>query len=397
LKSGLRRTLGSLRVRNYRLYFAGQVVSVSGNWMQQIAIAWLIYELTNSPFQLGMVTALQAMPYLLVGAWGGLIADRLPKRRVLIWTQAAQILPPTALWLAVQTGAVRMWIVYGLVFLRGLVNVVDNPARQSFVMEMVGRELVVSAVALNASVIQAGRLLGPAVAALVIATLGIGACFAVNALTFAFMILMLSAMDPRALQPGPRSVGGRGQVRDGVAVALATPGLRRPLLLTAVVGLLSFNFTVVLPAIARFTFHGTASTYAEMMGFLAVGALVGALATGTRATVTERSVAWASLLFGLALALAAAAPNLDIALAALVGVGAASVAFSASVQAALQLTAAPEMRGRVLSLYQILYAGTTPLGALIMGALASAIAPQSGLVVGSVAALAAGAYAVCVK
>ncbi|HEX4518657.1 MAG TPA: MFS transporter [Gaiellaceae bacterium] len=382
--------MSSLRVRNYRLYFFGQVVSVSGNWMQQIAIAWLVLRLTGSAFQLGLTTALQTTPYLLLGAWGGLVADRFPKRRLLVTTQALQVIPPIVLWVLTQSGSIEMWMVYVLVVLRGVVNTVDNPARQSFVAEIVERDQLVNAVSLNASVIQAGRLFGPAIAALVIATLGLGPCFLLNALTFVFMIAMLLAMNASELHPEPVTPRGKGQLRAGLSVAARTPELRLPLLLMAVVGLFSFNFTVVLPAIARFTYGGTATTYAVMVNFLAVGALGGALISSMRTTISTRVVSAAALAFGLALCLAAAAPDLRLALPALLLVGAASVTFSASVQASLQLNAAPEMRGRILALYQIVYMGTTPIGALLVGGLAEATGARSGLVVGGIAASLAG-------
>ena len=247
----LRFALRSLGVRNYRLYFLGQVVSVSGNWMQQVAIAWLVLRLTGSVFALGLTTALQTVPYLLFGPWGGLVADRVSKRRLLICTQLAQMVPPIVLWFVAEKGAAEIWMVYALVILRGLINTFDNPARQSFVTEIVGRENVVNAVSLNASVLQAGRLLGPAIAAIVIATLGLAPCFLLNALTFLFMIGMLLLMRPEDLSPAPVIPRRKGQLREGLAVVARTPELRVPLGMMAVVGLLAFNFTVVLPAAAR--------------------------------------------------------------------------------------------------------------------------------------------------
>jgi MFS family permease len=392
VKRRLRRTVSSLAVRNYRLFFIGQVVSTSGIWMQQIAVAWLVLNLTNSAFALGLTTALQSVPYLLVGAWGGLVADRIPKRRLLICSQLAHVVPAALLWILTESGGIRMWMIYVLVVARGLVNVVDNPARQSFVMEMVSSERVLNAVSLNASIIQAARLVGPAAAAAVIATFGLAPCFLLNALSFLFMVVMLVLMRPGELSPARVVKRGKGQLRAGLWLVARTPELRLPLGLMAIVGLLSFNFTVVLPAVARFTFHGSATTYALMMNFLAAGALVGALVFGTRTSVTPKLVSLAALVFGAMLGLAALAGDLRLALFALIGVGAASVTFSASVQAALQLTVVPEMRGRVLSLYQIVYHGTTPLGALAVGAMAATLGARSGLVLGAVGALLAGAY-----
>ena len=392
MKAMLARSLSSLAVRNYRLFLTGQVVSMSGSWMQQVAIAWLVLKLTNSVFELGVVTALQTAPSLVVGMWGGLIADRYPKRRLLICTQVAHFVPPILLWSISEQGAMRMWIVYVLVVSRGLINTVDNPARASFVTEMVGGDRVVSAVSLNASVVQSGRLIGPAVASLIIATVGLDACFLVNAMTFAFMVVMLLAMRPEQLTPALRAGAGRGQLRASLQAVRRQSDLRVPLLLMGIVGLLAFNFTVVLPAVARFTFHGTATTYALMMNALAAGALGGALYTGTRKVIAARVVALNAVMFGAALGLAAIVGNFVILLVALVAVGAASVMFSASVQASLQLGAASEMRGRILALYQVVYQGTTPVGALIVGALAAGAGARSGFVLGAAGAVVAGVY-----
>jgi MFS family permease len=233
-------------------------------------------------------------------------------------------------------------------------------------------------------------LVGPALAALVIATLGLGPCFLLNALSFVFMAVLLLQVRASELLPGAVSRRGKGQLKAGFAYAARTPGLRVPLLLMAVVGLLAFNFTVVLPAVARFTFHGNATTYALMMNFLAAGALAGALVTGMKSVVAPRVVAWAAVAFGAALGVASATSNFPFALVALVAVGATSVIFSASVQASLQMAVEPEMRGRVLSLYQILYQGTTPLGAILVGWLASTSGARSGLVLGAVGAVIAG-------
>jgi MFS family permease len=394
MKARFGRSFASLAVRNYRLYFGGQVVSTSGNWMQQIAVAWLVLKLTNSPLALGLTTAAQQAPYLAFGLWGGLIADRVSTRRLLICTQWMHMVAPAALYVLYETGAIRMWMVYAIVAMRGTVNTIDNPARQAFVGELVGRDHLVNAVSLNASITQAGRLLGPAVAALVIATLGLGPCFLLNSLSFAVMAVLLLLMRADELQPGAITRRGKGQLRAGLAYAASTPGLRVPLLLMAVVGLLAFNFTVVLPAVARFTFHGTATTYALMMNFLAVGALAGAFVTGMKAVIQPRVAAWAAVAFGAALGLASAASDVHLALVALIAVGATSVMFSASVQASLQMALEPEMRGRVLSLYQILYQGTTPVGAILVGWLASTSGARSGLVLGSIAALLAGGLGV---
>jgi MFS family permease len=392
MKIGLPRAFASLAVRNYRLYFFGQTLSTAGNWMQNVAMAWLVLRLTGSSFALGATTALQTAPYLVIGPWGGLIADRLPKRKLLIGTQVCQVIPPMFLWALTETGAIQIWMVFVLVTFRGVVQTMDNPARQSIVTEIVGPERVVNAVSLNASITQTGRLIGPAIAAVVIATIGLSFCFLLNAISFVCMVAFLLAMHADELLPAPPLAKGAGQVRSALALVRRQENLRVPILTMGMVGLLAFNFTVVLPAIAKFTFHGTATTYALMANALALGALVGALVAGIRSVITTRLVAASATIFGVTLAVAAAADSLPLALVALIAVGAASTTFQTAVQATVQLNAAPEMRGRILSLYQVVYQGTTPIGALIVGALAATAGARSGLVLGAVGGLAAGCY-----
>ncbi len=392
MRAGARLALRSLEVRNYRLYVVGQIVSTAGSWMQLVAIAWLVLKLTGSAFDLGVTTALQTAPYLVFGVWGGLVADRVSKRKLLVCTQIGLAVPAFVLWAVTQTGQARIWMVWSLLLLRGVVNSFDSPARQSFVNEIVGRGRIVNAVSLNASVLQAGRLFGPAIAAVIIATVGLAPCFFLNGASFLVMVVMLLLMRPSELLPAPAAPRGKGRLRESLRYAMRTPNLRLPLAMMAVVGLLAFNFTVVLPAVARFAFDGDATTYALMVNFLAAGALVGGLLSGTRSTVTSRMVAWSSIGFGVALGVSALVADLAVFLVAMTAVGFASVLFSASVQSAIQLEAPPEMRGRILSLYQIVYMGTTPLGALFVGALASTSGSRSGLVVGAVGALAAGVF-----
>jgi MFS family permease len=389
----IRRSFSSLAVPNYRRYFAGQVVSLSGNWMQTVAEAWLVLRLTGSGVALGLAAALQFTPILVAGAWGGLLADRMPKRRLLTITQTTMALPALALWALTTSGDVRLWMVYALIFARGSVNAVDNPARQSFVVEMVGRERVVNAVSLNSVIVQTARIAGPALAAVVIATAGVATCFLLNAASFAVFIVALRRMDPRQLHRAPVTSRGPGQLRAGLAAVLHTPELRTPLLLMAIVGTLSFNFTVLLPLLARYTFSGGPSTLALLFSAMGVGAVLGALFNGSRNAVSPRFVAAAAAAFGVALAATAAAPSLDMALVLLPLVGASSVMFAASVNATLQLAAPPELRGRVMALYAVVFLGSTPIGGPLIGWLSEAAGARAGLAVGAAAALAAGAGA----
>ncbi len=279
-----RRSFQSLAIPNYRRYFAGQLISLSGNWMQIVAEMWLILTLTGSAVAVGVTTALQFLPMLLFAAWGGLLADRFSKRRVLYVTQSLMIVPALALWGLTATGSVEPWMVFALVFARGTVNAVDNPTRQSFVTEMVGSERVVNAVGLNSALIHAARIFGPAGAGVIIATLGVAPCFLLNSLTFAAMIVALRSMDARRLDPAPRVPRRRGALRETLRHVLATPALAVPLAMMAVVGTLGFNFQVILPVMAKLTFDGDASAYTALAIAMAVGALAGSLQTSARRT-----------------------------------------------------------------------------------------------------------------
>lgn len=389
----VRRTFSSLSVLNYRRYFAGQVVSISGNWMQTVAEMWLIVQLTGSGVAVGLTAALQFLPILLFGAWGGLLADRIAKRRLIMATQVMMAVPALALWSLTLGGVVEAWMVFALVLLRGMVTAVDNPARQSFVSEIVGSDRVVNAVALNSVVVHSSRIIGPAVAGTVIALVDISFCFLLNALSFAAMFMALRSMDPKLLDtpdPAPRA---RGELRSALRYVAATPELRIPLAMMAVVGTLSFNFQVLMPLLAHLTWRGDATTYSALTIAMGIGSVGGALAAGAHGRVDGRLLVWASAGFGVLLLAVAAAPTLPLQLAALVPLGMVSVTFAAGVNSALQLAVAPGMRGRVMALYSMVFLGSTPIGSLLVGWLAEVSGPRAGLAVGGVAALVAAAGA----
>jgi MFS family permease len=363
------------------------VVSISGTWMQTVAEMWLLVHLTGSGFGVGVAAGLQFLPILVLGALGGVLVDRHDRRRLLMLTQSLMAIPALTLWLLTATGAVQLWMVYALILVRGMVLAVDNPARQSFVSEMVGPELVVNAVSLNSVIVHTARIVGPALAGVTIALAGVSVCFGVNALSFAAMFLALQGMDPRALYRDARAERARGQVRAAVREVLRRPELRIPLGMMAVVGTLSFNFQVLLPLLARFTWHGTASTYALLTTAMGVGSVIGALASGARGRTGPQLLTAAAALFGLAQLLAAVAPSLDWQVAALVPLGMASVTFAAGVNSSLQLAAGPALRGRVMALYSVVFLGSTPIGAPLIGWLAGAAGPRAGLALGGAAAL----------
>jgi MFS family permease len=385
----VRRTFSSLSVRNYRRYFAGQIVSISGNWMQTVAEMWLIVQLTGSGVAVGLTAALQFLPILLFGAWGGVLADRLSKRRLIMSTQLLMAIPAVALWGLTFSGVVETWMVFALVLTRGMVTAVDNPARQSFVSEIVGSDRVVNAVALNSVVIHSSRIIGPAVAGTVIALFDLSFCFLLNAISFAVMFLAVRSMDPDLLdtpRPAPRA---RGELRSALRYVAATPELRIPLAMMALVGTLSFNFQVLMPLLAHLTWQGDATTYSALTIAMGVGSVGGALAAGARGRVDGRLLVGASAGFGLMLLVVASAPTLPLQLAVLVPLGALSVTFAAGVNSALQLAVAPAMRGRVMALYSTVFLGSTPIGSLLVGWLSEASGPRAGLALGGLAALVA--------
>jgi MFS family permease len=299
------------------------------------------------------------------------------------------VVPALLLWGLTASGAVEPWMVFALVFARGAVNAVDNPTRQSFVIEMVGPDRLVNAVGLNSVLIHGARIVGPAGAGLMIATAGIAPCFLVNAATFVAMIAALRSMEPEALEEPVVPKRGEDRVRDAVRYVRSEPGLLIPLAMMAVIGMLAFNFQVILPILARFAFEGGAGAYSALAIAMASGSIAGALFTGARRGVGDRLIVGAAIAFGAGALLVALAPTLPLAIAALVPLGAASVTFAAAVNSTLQLDAEPAMRGRVMALYSVVFLGSTPLGGPLVGWLSEAAGPRAGLVLSAGAAFAA--------
>ncbi len=389
MSAALRRSFHSLEVPNYRRYFAGQLISLSGTWMQTVAAIWLILTLTGSGVAVGATTALQFLPMLLFGAWGGLLADRVPKRRLLIVTQLLMAIPAIGLFAVTATGVVVPWMVYLAVFAMGSVNAIDNPTRQSFVIEMVGPDRVVNGVSLNSVIVQAARIVGPALAGILIATLGVVACFGLNALTFAAMIFALWGMDPRGLHTPPVAERAPGAIRDGLRYVLRTPELLVPLALMALVGTLGFNFQVVLPLLAKFSFDGGAGAYAALVSAMAVGSIGGALVNGAHGHTGPRLIAGGALAFGVLALLSAAMPTLALEIPVLALLGAAAVTFAATINSTLQLAVSPDMRGRVMALYSVVFLGSTPIGGPLTGWLAQTYDPRIALLLAGISGIAA--------
>lgn len=393
MTAAAKRSFAALGVHNYRLYFGGQLASLAGNWMQIVAELWLILELTGSGLSVGIATALQFTGIMLFGIWGGALADRFDKRKLLILTQVAMAAPALALFGLALSGSLEIWIVYALIAVRGLVLAVDSPTRQSFVMELVGPERIVNAVALNSMLVHSARMAGPALAGLLIALWGVSVCFAVNALSFAVMIAALVAMRPAELAPRPPR-----QNAYGIGAALrhvrAKRELRVPLLLMAALSTLGFNFPVIIPLLARFSFDGEVGIYSLLMVAIGVGAIAGSLFAASHGHPGPRRVAAGAAGFGVAGMLAAIAPSLALEMLALAMLGAASVTFAASINAGLQLAVAPQMRGRVMALYMVVFIGSTPIGGPLTGWLAEAVSPRASLLLGALTGLAVAAVAI---
>ncbi|MFF2952759.1 MFS transporter [Kitasatospora sp. NPDC057965] len=382
----------SLRVRNYRYYFAGQVVSNTGTWMQRIAQDWLVLSLTGSPLAVGITTAMQFLPMLLLGLFGGVLADRMPKRRLLILTQGAMGLLAAGLAVLTVGGVVTPYYVYLFALLLGLVTVVDNPTRQAFVSEMVGPKDLANAVSLNAANFQTARLVGPAVAGLLIAAVGSGWAFALNALSFAAVIGGLLAMRESELRPTAPIAREKGQLREGLRYVKERPELLWPMVLAGFIGTFGFNFPTLLAGFASDTFHVGAGQYGLLNTAMAVGSLTGALIAARRGVPRLRRLVGAALAFGTLEVVAAFAPGYWSFALLLTLIGVFGLSFNTSVNASLQLGTDPAMRGRVMGLLMLVFAGGTPIGAPIVGWVTASYGPRVGLLTcGLVSAAAAGA------
>lgn len=378
------RMFGSLRIRNYRLFWAGQAVSQSGTWMQQLAQDWLVLELGGGGAEVGLAVALQFLPLMTVGMWGGLMADRFDKRRILMVTQTAYAALAVTLGLLTVTGAVRMWQVFVLAFLFGLVTAVDQPTRQAFVTELVGAEGVANAVALNAASINAARMVGPAIGAVLIQSVGIATAFFVNAASFVAVLTGLVLMRPHELLRMAKAPRLPGQIRAGLRYIASEHGLRWPITLVAILGIFGLQSAVYLPLFAKFTFAGSAGLYGVFTVVHAFGAIVGALLAASRSRPSTRWMIAAAGLLGVCGLLASVVPAEVLFVILLAPMGMMSILAVANANASLQLRSKPEMRGRVMAVYGLVFLGTTPIGGPLTGWLAEVTSPRGALAITSV-------------
>jgi MFS family permease len=379
----------ALAVPNFRRYVSGQALSLIGTWVETVAQALLVLRLTHSGVILGLTTAARYAPILLLSPYAGLLVDRYSKRRVLLATQTGLGLVSGLLGAAVLTGDIRLWQVVVLAVLFGIFSAVDNPARQAFVQEVVGHDLIRNAVTLNTTTVNVARVIGPAIAAVLVATVGIGWCFVVNAVSFGFVIASLLSLNAKNLYPVPPVPRRRGQLREGLRYAAGVPAIARPLLMMALVGTFTFEFEVSLPLLASTTFHGTETTYSWLIGALGAGAVAGGLYAARSSRTGVARLTKAALGYAVAVGLVAAAPTLATAVAACALAGAASVFFLTTGNATIQLASDPAYRGRVTALWSMALVGSTPIGSPVIGALSDLASPRYALALGAVACLAA--------
>ena len=397
LRATRRRTFAALAVPNYRRYFIGQATSLIGTWMQMAAQSWLVLSLTGSATALGVIVALQTLPVLLLAPYGGVIADRVDKRRLMIVLQTAMGLQALTLGVLTITGEVRLWEIGVLAVVLGLNNAFENPARQSFVLEMVGEDTLRNAVSLNSVQVNVARAVGPAVAGVLIATVGLGECFLINAASFVAVVVSLVSMERSALHPTPPAPRAAGQLRQGLRYAASTPEIAVPLLMMGLVGTLAYEFQVSLPVMARHALHAGAEGYGFMTSAMGLGAIVGGLVVAARGHTGLRPVTIAAVAFGVALALAALAPSMPVELIALALVGGASVSFMSTGNSTLQLAADPAMRGRVMALWLVALQGSTPIGGPLVGAIITLAGARTGLGAGGLACLCAAGLGVAAQ
>ncbi len=383
-----RTTFAAFSVPNFRRYYSGQSISLIGTWMQMTAQAWLVLKLTHSSTALGGIVALQTLPVLLLAPYGGVIADRVDKRKLMIGLQTMMGLQALALGVLTVTGEIQVWQIGLLAAILGVNNAFENPSRQSFMLEMVGPEHLRNAVSLNSVLVNVARSVGPAIAGVLIATVGDGVCFLVNAASFVFVVGSLATLNVRALNPSKPAARARGQLREGLRYVRSKRELLIPLMMMGIVGCLTYEFQVTLPVMASRGLHAGPAGFGFMTAAMGVGAVIGGLVVAHRGKMGIRPLTIAAAGFGITVALAALAPSLPVELVALAIVGGASISFMATGNSTLQLQADPSMRGRVMSLWFVAFQGSTPIGGPIVGWAMAVLGARAGLGLGAIAALA---------
>jgi len=379
-----RTTFAALEIPNYRLYIGGQALSLIGTWMQMAAQAWLVLQMTHSATTLGLIVALQTIPVLLLAPYGGLVADRVDKRKATIVAQALMGIQALVLGVLTVTHVVTVWEIGALAVVLGLNNAFEGPARQSFMLELVGPQHLRNAVSLNSTMVNVARVVGPGVGGLLIAAFGSGWCFLINAASFAAVISSLLRMNVDQLSPVTPAPRASGQLREGLRYVLSVPRIAIPLAMMGVVGCLTYEFQVTLPYMAAHGLHSGSAAFGFMTAAMGAGAVIWGLVVAAKGKTGVATLVLSCVAFGVMMAFATLAPDLAIELIALAFVGGSSIAFMSQANATIQLSAAPEMRGRVMSLWFIALQGSTPFGGPIVGAVMASFGARAGLGLGAV-------------
>ncbi len=383
-------SFASLRTRNYLLYTLGQTTSVVGTWMQNIAVGWLTLQLTHSGIVLGIVTGARYLPVLLLGVWGGLVVDRHDTRAVLTATQVCFAVQAAVLTVVSWAYLMSLPLLIALMLVIGFTNAFDNPARQSLISELVDREHLANAIAVNSTFINTAKLVGPGLAGIVIAALGVTPCFALDTVSFLAVIASLLMLRRDEMHPAEREVRARGQIRAAVSYVRRTPELLYPMVMVYVTGILTWEFPVSLPLLTTSALHAGPTGYGAAMAVMSAGAVLGGFVAVRRRRLSTRSLSVSAVIWGALVSVAALAPTLAVAMIALVFVGSASITFNSSAKTLMQLGAAPQMRGRVLSIWSIGWLGGTVIGAPAVGVIAATWGARSALLTGGLAAAGVG-------
>jgi MFS family permease len=372
-------TFRSLRIRNYRLYAIGQLVSLAGTFMQIVAQAWLVLKLTGSGTALGLVTTLQFTPILILGGMAGVLIDRVDRRRLYLWTQSLAGIEALVLGVLTVTGAVQLWMVYVMAGALGVITALDQPVKSTIVLDLVGPADLTNAISLNMALGSSSRVVGPALAGVTIAVIGVGPCFLFNAASFGAVIIALLLMRPDEMHPAVLQPRQRRQFREGLDYVRCSPELLAILVMSALFFGVAWEFDVALPLVARYTFRGGAGIYGLLTSAMGCGAVAGTLITASRKEASKAMLVSTGVTFGAGMVFAAAAPSLATEFVAMLLVGASGIAFASVCSSRLQLQASPEMRGRVMALWSVAVVGSRPLGGPIVGYVSQHLGPRIGL------------------
>jgi len=381
------RTFASLRIRNFRLYFIGLCISLSGTWMQTVALGWLALEISNSGVQLGIIVAFQFLPILILGTWAGVIIDRLDVRRILYWTQLIFFGISLVISALVYFNLMQAWMLYVFALALGFVRLFDNPCRQTFVFELVGNEHVKNAISLNSTANNLARIIGPSIAGILIAGIGTAFCFLINGLSCLALVVALHMMDKKDLYLGVTLPKRAGQLQEGLRYVAGNPLIRHTLIVMAIIGAFAYEFQVSLPLLAKVTFGSGASGYAALLAAMGIGSVIGGLYAASRHKIVPHHLAAFSGAFALSIIATSIMPTLDLAIVGMVCVGFFSINVTSLANTMIQLESAPEMRGRVMSLWSIAMIGSTPIGGPIVGYIGQYFGARWGLGIGGVATL----------